>query len=135
MSVVLNTTIPSSSLKKKCNAIAYHRVREAIAANVVQFGHVNSKDNFPKIIREYLHQSDKTLIDLEIAMAQVFLFMNFLLQKIFRRIGNFSKQQKRSARIRQSSNRKISSKLSPISSATSARRLATRMATIYRKFF
>jgi hypothetical protein len=32
---------------------------------------VNSKDNFPKIIREYLHQSDKTLIDLEIAMAQV----------------------------------------------------------------
>jgi len=34
---------------------------------------VNSKDNFPKIIREYLHQSDKTLIDLEIAMAQVFI--------------------------------------------------------------
>ena len=31
-SVVLNTTIPSSALKKKHNAIAYHRVREAIAA-------------------------------------------------------------------------------------------------------
>ena len=35
MSVVLNTTVPSSSLKKKCNAIAYHRVREAIAENTI----------------------------------------------------------------------------------------------------
>jgi hypothetical protein len=32
MSLVLNTTVPSSVLKKKHNAIAYHRVREAIAA-------------------------------------------------------------------------------------------------------
>jgi hypothetical protein len=32
MSVVLNTTVPSSVLKKTHNAIAYHRVREAIAA-------------------------------------------------------------------------------------------------------
>jgi hypothetical protein len=31
MSVVLNTTVPSSVLKKKHNAIAYDRVREAIA--------------------------------------------------------------------------------------------------------
>jgi hypothetical protein len=30
MSVVLNTTVPSSVLKKKHNAIAYHRIREAI---------------------------------------------------------------------------------------------------------
>jgi hypothetical protein len=34
MSVVLNTTVPSSVLKKKHNAIAYHRVREAIAARI-----------------------------------------------------------------------------------------------------
>ena len=32
MSVVLNTTVPSSILKKKHNSIAYHIVREAIAA-------------------------------------------------------------------------------------------------------
>ena len=49
MSVVLNTTVPSSSLKKKCNAIAYHRVREAIAANIINFAHVNSKDNFADV--------------------------------------------------------------------------------------
>ena len=34
MSVVLNTSIPSSVLKKKHSAINYHRVREAIAAKV-----------------------------------------------------------------------------------------------------
>jgi hypothetical protein len=33
MSVVLNTTVPSSVLKKKHNAIAYHRVREATSKN------------------------------------------------------------------------------------------------------
>jgi hypothetical protein len=37
MSVVLNTTVPSSALKKKHNAIAYHRVREAIAARIMRF--------------------------------------------------------------------------------------------------
>jgi hypothetical protein len=36
MSVVLNTTVPSSALKKKHNAIAYHRVREAIAARIMK---------------------------------------------------------------------------------------------------
>jgi hypothetical protein len=37
MSVVLNTTVPSSVLKKKHNAIAYLRVREAIAARIMRF--------------------------------------------------------------------------------------------------
>jgi hypothetical protein len=37
MSVVLNTTVPSSVLKKKYNAITYHRVREAIAARIMRF--------------------------------------------------------------------------------------------------
>ena len=32
MSVILNTTISSSMLKKKHNAVAYHRVRESIAS-------------------------------------------------------------------------------------------------------
>ena len=34
--VVLNTTLPSSTLKKKHNAIAYHRVREAVAAKIAK---------------------------------------------------------------------------------------------------
>jgi hypothetical protein len=41
MPVVLNTTVPSSVLKKKHNAIAYHRVREAIAARIMRFLHTS----------------------------------------------------------------------------------------------
>ena len=45
MSVVLNTTMPSSILKKKHNAICYHRVREACAAGIVRFAHIPSEEN------------------------------------------------------------------------------------------
>jgi hypothetical protein len=41
MSVILNTSVPSSVLKKKHNAIAYHRVQEAIAENYI-FLHKNA---------------------------------------------------------------------------------------------
>jgi hypothetical protein len=49
MSVVLNTTIPSSSLKKKHLACAYHRVREAIAGGFVLYGHIESISNLADI--------------------------------------------------------------------------------------
>ena len=45
MSVILNTTIPSSSLKKKNLACAYHRVREAIAGGIIDFGKIPSDLN------------------------------------------------------------------------------------------
>jgi hypothetical protein len=41
-SVVLNTTIPSSQLKKKIHACAYHRVREMITCRAIRFMHCNS---------------------------------------------------------------------------------------------
>jgi hypothetical protein len=44
-SVVINATIPTSPLKKKHNAIAYHRVREAIAAKTIQDAKVKSEEN------------------------------------------------------------------------------------------
>ena len=49
MSVILNTTIPSSTLKKKHLACSYHRIREAIAGRFVKFGHVSSENNFADI--------------------------------------------------------------------------------------
>ena len=49
LSVVLNTTIPSSTLKKKHLACSYHRIREAIAGRFVKFGHVRSEHNFADI--------------------------------------------------------------------------------------
>ena len=43
ISVALNTSVPSSVLKIKHNAIAYHRVRDAIAAKVIRFANVRSE--------------------------------------------------------------------------------------------
>ena len=42
MSVILNTTIQSSSLKKKNLACAYNQVREAIAGGILDFGKIPS---------------------------------------------------------------------------------------------
>jgi hypothetical protein len=41
-SVVLNSTQPSSTLKKKHNAIAYHKVRKAIASNIMRLAWVQT---------------------------------------------------------------------------------------------
>jgi hypothetical protein len=37
MTEVLNTSVPSSVLKKKHNAMTYHGLREAVAAKVMRF--------------------------------------------------------------------------------------------------
>ena len=59
-SVVTNTTLPSSTLKKKHNAIAYHKVREAIAAKIFGFCHmpgvVNVADILTKPLGPQVHQ-------------------------------------------------------------------------------
>ena len=54
MSVVLNTTVPSSPLKKKHLGCAYNRVREAIAAGIVDFAHVPSEENLADIFTKPL---------------------------------------------------------------------------------
>ena len=36
LSVITRCSLPSSNLKKKHNAIAYHRIREAVAAGIVK---------------------------------------------------------------------------------------------------
>jgi hypothetical protein len=44
-SVVINSMVPESTLKRKHNAIAYHRVREAVAAGVLRIAFVFLKYN------------------------------------------------------------------------------------------
>ncbi len=44
-SIVLNATVPSSTLKKKHNSIAYHHVREAITAKIIRIAKVHGKKN------------------------------------------------------------------------------------------
>ena len=54
MSVVINTTLPSSVLKKKHCAIGYHRVRESIAAGILRFAHIPSTENIADIMTKPL---------------------------------------------------------------------------------
>ena len=58
MSVKLNTTIPSSLLKKKHNAVAYYRLREANAPKVLYFCHLLSTANITDVLTKPL--SSKT---------------------------------------------------------------------------
>ena len=53
-SVILNTTMPSSMLKKKHQSIAYHAVRMAQAAGVLTFEHVRSEDNWADVLTKPL---------------------------------------------------------------------------------
>jgi hypothetical protein len=54
LSVVISTTVPSSQLKKKHNAIAYHRVREAIAGKIIRLAHIPSEENIADILTKPL---------------------------------------------------------------------------------
>jgi hypothetical protein len=54
MSMVLNTTVSSSVLKKKHNEIAYQRVREAIAARIMRFAYIKSEENVSDVLKKPL---------------------------------------------------------------------------------
>ena len=53
-SVVLSSTRPESRLKKKHNALAFHKVREALAAGINQIAHVVSGENLADIFTKSL---------------------------------------------------------------------------------
>ena len=55
-SVVINTTVPSSVLKKKHCALSYHKVREMIACNILNFSHIDSSQNYSDILTKALPQ-------------------------------------------------------------------------------
>jgi hypothetical protein len=54
MSMVLNNSVPSSALKNNNHTIAYHRVREAIAAKVLRFSYLRSEENASDILTKPL---------------------------------------------------------------------------------
>ena len=77
MAVVLNTTIPSSALKKKHQACNYHKVRESIGGGFIKFGHIRSENNladlltkplvkakFEKLTSQCLFKKAKTITDI-----------------------------------------------------------------------
>jgi hypothetical protein len=53
MPVFLNAAVPSSVLKKKHNATAYHHVREAIAARIMRFANIKSEENVSDVLTNF----------------------------------------------------------------------------------
>ena len=62
LSVVNNTSKPESVLKKKSNSIAYHYVRERVAAGVIVVSHEDSKSNLADMLTKT--QSVRTRLEL-----------------------------------------------------------------------
>ena len=53
-SMITNVTVPGSVLKKRHSTIVYHRIREAIAANIVSVVHCQSEDNLADMMTKAL---------------------------------------------------------------------------------
>jgi len=58
LSVILSTMVPSSVLKKKHQDICYHHIHECIAAQVLQFMHIDTKVNLADILTKLLSNND-----------------------------------------------------------------------------
>jgi hypothetical protein len=57
-SVVTSSTIPHSKLNKRHNALLYHRVREAIAAETIDFLHIDGETNPADVLSKHCGQVD-----------------------------------------------------------------------------
>ena len=58
-SVLANTTIPDSTLKKKSQSIAYHFVREGVARDEWRTSYVNSHENEADFLTKQLPHGEK----------------------------------------------------------------------------
>ena len=50
LAVINSSDIPDGTLKKSHNTLLYHRVREAIAAQIIKFYHINGKENPTEVL-------------------------------------------------------------------------------------
>jgi len=53
-SVVTSSTVPETTLKKKHNSIAYHQVREAVAAGTIRIAKEPSETNIADMLTKCL---------------------------------------------------------------------------------
>ena len=60
--VTKNATIPESTLKKKHNSIAYHRTREAVAAETIRVAKEDGLTNLADVLTKLLPQATKEFL-------------------------------------------------------------------------
>ena len=56
-SVVKNSTIPQSTLQKKHNSVAYHKVRESVAQGSIRIAHEQGVHNLSNVLTKFLPAS------------------------------------------------------------------------------
>ena len=56
--LIHNVQKPESTLKKKCNSVAYHFVREAVAMGEALTSYINTKENFADLMTKTLPQGE-----------------------------------------------------------------------------
>ena len=49
-----SSAIPDDTLKKRHNALSYHRVREAIASKILKFYHISGTENPADVLTKFL---------------------------------------------------------------------------------
>ncbi len=54
-SQIANLTKPESTLKKKCNSICYHAVRESVAMSESRITHISTHDNLSDLMTKVTH--------------------------------------------------------------------------------
>jgi hypothetical protein len=59
-SVVQNVTNPESTLGKKHNAIAYHKVRECVAQKALRMKYEKGSNNCSDVLKKFLPKDDIT---------------------------------------------------------------------------
>src|SRR5688572_31755319 len=81
MAIVLNTTLPSSTLKKKHQACNYHKVRESIAGGYIVYKHIRSEDNLADLLTKPLGRAVSE------RLISKYFFRNVLTTKADNKIG------------------------------------------------
>ena len=71
-SVLVNSSKPTSVLKKKSNSIAYHLVREGSAANEWRVAYVNTNDNIADLLTKPIYNGVKRRRLIEMILHNVF---------------------------------------------------------------
>ena len=71
-SVLANTTIPDSTLKKKSQSIAYQFVREAVARDEWRTAYVNTHENPADLLTKPLRVAEKRHTFVKMIMHHIF---------------------------------------------------------------
>jgi hypothetical protein len=65
-SVIASATVPTSMLKKRHNQIAYHKIREAVAAKWLRLCHIPGEHNTADILTKFLTADKKKQLAMQV---------------------------------------------------------------------